>query len=134
MKLTRKHDTPCLSFEIELGSSIFGNLSAAGNSGSTTTNAAAPPHPASGVSSQSSRVCTHDVPVSLIPRRLWPDFAEPEMQAFDVSLYLPDLKQLKHLAERYKNLGHHVVVEASRSGRLRLSVETDDVNVVTHFK
>ena len=55
-------------------------------------------------------------------------------QAFDVSLYLPDLKQLKHLAERYKNLGHHVLVEASRAGRLKLSVETDDISVITHFK
>lgn len=51
-----------------------------------------------------------------------------------MSLYLPDLKQLRHLAERYKNLGHHVVVEAARSGKLRLSVETDAVEVVTHFK
>ena len=55
-------------------------------------------------------------------------------QAFDVSLYLPDLRQLKHLTERYKNLGQYVVLEASRRGRLRLSVETDPVSVVTHFQ
>ncbi len=51
-----------------------------------------------------------------------------------MSLYLPDLKQLKHLADRYKNLGHYVLVEGSRAGKFRLSVRTDDINVVTHFK
>ena len=31
-----------------------------------------------------SRVVTHDVPVGVVPRRLWNDFAEPEMPDFDV--------------------------------------------------
>ena len=61
------------------------------------------------------RTCTHDVPVSLIPRRLWPDYREPELSAFDVSVFLPaDLRQLRHIAERYKNLGQHFALEASR--------------------
>ena len=56
------------------------------------------------------------------------------MPAFDVSLYLPELKQLKHLIERYKSLGSHLTLEANRAGRMRLSMETDAVNVVTHFR
>lgn len=32
-----------------------------------------------------SRVVTHDIPVDVIPRRLWHDFREPSMPDFDVS-------------------------------------------------
>ena len=31
-----------------------------------------------------SRIVTHDVPVGVVPRRLWNDYAEPEMPDFDV--------------------------------------------------
>jgi len=31
-----------------------------------------------------SKVVTHDVPVGVVPRRLWGDLAEPEMPDFDV--------------------------------------------------
>ena len=119
VKLTRKRDMPCLSFEIELGSSTLTGQTASTANGSMLT---------------ASRTCTHDVPVSLIPRRLWADYREPEMRAFDVSLYLPELKQLKTLTERYKNLGHFVSLQASRKGKLRLAMDTDQINVVTHFK
>ena len=79
--------------------------------------------------------CTHDVPVSLIPRRLWRDFREPEMPPFDVSVYLPnDLKQLKHIVERYRSLGNHLVLHANRSGHLKMALDSDEISVVTHFK
>jgi len=41
-----------------------------------------------------SRVVTHDVPVGVVPRRLWTDLAEPEMPDFDVcsSEYLMNRK------------------------------------------
>jgi HUS1 checkpoint protein len=118
IKLARKRDAPCLTFELEL---------AATPSMTSMVNTAS--------SFSSSRLCVHDVPVSLIPRRLWPDFAEPDLtRGFDVSLYLPDLKQLKTLTERYKNLGHHFTIEANRAGTLKLVLEADLVNVVTHFK
>ena len=32
-----------------------------------------------------SRVVTHDIPVDVIPRRLWHDYKEPSMPDFDVS-------------------------------------------------
>lgn len=34
-----------------------------------------------------SRFVVHDVPVTVIPRRLWEQFQEPSMIQFDVSLY-----------------------------------------------
>ena len=120
IKLTRKHETPCLSFEIELSSSL---------SNSTQLNAG----------SNLSSVCNHDFPVSLIPRRLWKDFLEPSMPAFDVSVHLPKelLKKLRHVSEKYKCLagGKAFVVSANgEKGHLKLSLETDEVSVVTHFK
>ena len=32
-----------------------------------------------------SRIVIHDVPVNVIPRRLWDEYEEPEMPDFDVS-------------------------------------------------
>ena len=37
---------------------------------------------------------------------------------FLCSIYLPDMKKLKHLTERYKNLGHYVLLEAHQTGKL----------------
>ncbi|KAK8769308.1 hypothetical protein V5799_014226 [Amblyomma americanum] len=58
VKLTKKQ-TPCLSFEIELPSLV-----------------------------PTSRTVVHDVPVSVIPRRLWNNFAQPEVEEGDVSTIL----------------------------------------------
>ncbi|XP_078124466.1 checkpoint protein HUS1 isoform X2 [Sander vitreus] len=56
-----------------------------------------------------SRVVTHDVPVDVIPRRLWNEFKEPSMPDFDV-------------------------MEANLNGEMNLKIETDLVSVTTHFK
>jgi HUS1 checkpoint protein len=119
IKLTRKHDSPCLSFEIDLAPSA----SMSTVSSTTSINSFAV-----------SRTCTHDVPVTLIPRRHWPDFREPDMPAFDVSITMPDLKQMKHLMERYKNFGQHLTIQANREGKLQLKFESDQLSVVTHYK
>lgn len=54
IKLTNKQQ-PCLTFEIELPS-----LSA------------------------ESRMCIHDVPVTIVPRRRWTDYKKPEIEDYDV--------------------------------------------------
>ena len=119
MKLTRKYDSPCLSFEIEISSitSAFAN----------TTNITS-------VSGSNVRHCTHDIPVTLIARKHWSDFKEPLVQKFDVSIYLPDIKRLKHIAERYKNLDSTVVLRANRNGELRFTLDSQRVAVGTYFK
>uniref|UniRef100_A0A8C9XCM7 Checkpoint protein n=1 Tax=Sander lucioperca TaxID=283035 RepID=A0A8C9XCM7_SANLU len=81
-----------------------------------------------------SRVVTHDVPVDVIPRRLWNEFKEPSMPDFDVSIYLPPLKTLKNIVDRMKNLSNFLVIEANLSGEMNLKIETDLVSVTTHFK
>ncbi|XP_064908241.1 checkpoint protein HUS1 isoform X2 [Columba livia] len=79
IKLTNKH-CPCLRVAVELPSL-----------------------------SSSSRIVTHDIPVGIIPRKLWNDFREPSVPDFDV-------------------------IEANLSGEMNLKIETDLVSVTTHFK
>ncbi|XP_074999013.1 checkpoint protein HUS1 isoform X2 [Calonectris borealis] len=104
IKLTNKH-CPCLRVAVELPSL-----------------------------SSSSRIVTHDIPVGVIPRRLWNDFREPSVPDFDVSIYLPVLKTMKCVVERMKNLSNSIVIEANLSGEMNLKIETDLVSVTTHFK
>uniref|UniRef100_A0A673AMQ2 Checkpoint protein n=1 Tax=Sphaeramia orbicularis TaxID=375764 RepID=A0A673AMQ2_9TELE len=81
-----------------------------------------------------SRVVTHDVPVDVIPRRLWNEFKEPDMPDFDVSIYLPPLKTMKNVVDRMKNLSNFLVMEANLSGEMNLKIDTDLVSVTTHFR
>ncbi|XP_075068754.1 checkpoint protein HUS1 isoform X1 [Mixophyes fleayi] len=104
IKLTNKH-CPCLTLAVELLSL-----------------------------SKTSRIVTHDIPVSVIPRRLWNDFKEPTVPDFDVSIYLPPIKTMKSVVERMKNLSNFIVIEANGNGEINLKIETDLVSVSTHFK
>lgn len=104
LKLTRKHEQACLSFNIEMAS---------------------------------NRQCVHDIPVSPIPRKDWMDYSKPDYEIVSghfVSLVLPDVKKLKHIVDRYKNLGPYVKFEASQRGQLGLSLLSDRVTLSTHFK
>ncbi|KAJ7322741.1 hypothetical protein JRQ81_019028 [Phrynocephalus forsythii] len=56
----------------------------------------------------SSRIVTHDIPVGVIPRKLWNDFREPNVPEFDVSIYLPVMKTMKSVVERMKNLSNFI--------------------------
>ncbi|NXY85996.1 HUS1 protein, partial [Alcedo cyanopectus] len=104
IKLTNKH-CPCLRVSVELPSL-----------------------------SSSSRIVTHDIPVGVIPRRLWNDFREPSVPEFEVSIYLPVLKTMKSVVERMKNLSNSIVIEANLSGEMNLKIENDLVSVTTQFK
>ncbi|XP_067867265.1 checkpoint protein HUS1 isoform X5 [Heterodontus francisci] len=79
IKLTMKH-CPCITIAVELPSL-----------------------------SSHSRIVTHDIPVSIIPRKLWNDFEEPSVPDFDV-------------------------IEANQNGEMNLKIDTDLVSVTTHFK
>ncbi|KAH0521453.1 Polycystic kidney disease protein 1-like 1 [Microtus ochrogaster] len=104
IKLTNKH-FPCLTVSVELLSS-----------------------------SSSSRIVTHDIPIKVIPRRLWKDLQEPSVPDSDVSIYLPALKTMKSVVEKMKNISNHLVIEANLNGDLNLKIETELVCVTTHFK
>ncbi|XP_055936529.1 checkpoint protein HUS1-like [Argiope bruennichi] len=104
LKLTKKH-VPCLTLEVELPS-LHSN----------------------------SRCVVHDVPVLVIPRRLWEQFQEPSMIQFDVSIYMPSLKTVRSVVERMKNIGTFMTMFASSDGEIDLRCETDTVMITTHFK
>lgn len=84
--------------------------------------------------SSASKVVTHNVPVDVIPRRLWHELKEPSVPDFDVSIYLPPLKTMKNVVDRMKNLSNFLVIEASQRGEMNLRIQTDLVSVSTHFR
>lgn len=104
IKLAKKQ-TPCLSLEIELPSMV-----------STT------------------RTVVHDVPVSVIPRRLWGNFAEPEVEEADIVIHMPNLKVLKNVVERMKNLNTYATICVTSNREMTISVQADMVTVTTHFR
>ncbi|XP_003407109.1 checkpoint protein HUS1 isoform X1 [Loxodonta africana] len=84
--------------------------------------------------SSSSRIVTHDIPIKVIPRKLWKDLQEPVVPDFDVSIYLPVLKTMKSVVEKMKNISSYLIIEANLNGELNLKIETELVCVTTHFK
>ncbi|XP_072946596.1 checkpoint protein HUS1 [Epargyreus clarus] len=104
MKLTKKQ-CPCLTLEIEMLTS-----------GAQT------------------RQVTHDLPVVVVPRKMWSDFYEPRVPTPDISIELPPLKQLKTTIDRMKTMSSEVVIRASAEGRLTLQIKTDIAKVSTRFK
>lgn len=84
--------------------------------------------------SGSTRNISHDIPVSIIPQRLWTEYQEPDMPDIDVSIYLPPLKQLKSLLEKMKTLADYVTISANMNGELQLKIETDIVSVTTFYQ
>ncbi|KAJ8311186.1 hypothetical protein KUTeg_011263, partial [Tegillarca granosa] len=104
IKLTKKHG-PCLTVDVDL--------------------------PTLGTH---SRTVVHDIPVSVIPRRLWQDYEEPELPQFDVSITMPQIKMLRNVVDKMKNLSNFVVLSANQNGEMKLLVETDMVSISTHFR
>jgi hypothetical protein len=80
---------PCLSFEIDLTPSSFNSTDGASTT-STTTTAASNIH---------GRQCVHDVPVTVLPRRLWSEYGEPVMMKPDIRYQIgnkcPEVAQLR---------------------------------------
>ncbi|XP_041971921.1 checkpoint protein HUS1 [Aricia agestis] len=105
IKLTKKQ-CPCLTLEIEMPSST----------------------------SQETRQVTHDIPVVVVPRKLWDDFQEPRIPQPDISIELPPLKQLRTTIDRMRTMSSEVVLRASAEGRFTLQIKTDMAKVSTRFK
>jgi len=103
IKLTKKL-SPCLTFEIDLPSGA-----------------------------SHSRLVVHDIPVTVVPRRLWSEYAEPEATDPDIAVHLPHLRLMKNIVERMKNLANMATLHVTAQGLLTLTVETDTVSVTSHF-
>ncbi|XP_046972620.1 checkpoint protein HUS1 [Vanessa cardui] len=105
MKLTKKQ-CPCLTLEIEMPSST----------------------------SQQTRQVTHDIPVIVVPRKLWSEFQEPRVPQPDISIELPTLKQLRTTVDRMRTMSPEIVIRASSEGRLTLQIKTSMAKVSTRFR
>nr|CAG4638915.1 EOG090X0TJE [Cyclestheria hislopi] len=103
IKLTKKL-TPCLTFEIDLPSST-----------------------------SHSRLVVHDIPVSVIPRRLWDEYLEPANEDVDVTVLLPHMRLLRNIVDRMKNLANMATLQITAQGLLTLTAETDMVSVTSYF-
>ncbi|XP_033340679.1 hus1-like checkpoint clamp component [Megalopta genalis] len=104
IKLTNKRQ-PCLSLEIELPSLSI-----------------------------ESRQCLHDVPVRVIPRREWQEHQAPNIPEFDISVDMPQLRHVRSIVERMKNMSPRLTISADKSGMFVLKVDTDSATVSTHFQ
>ncbi|XP_061384691.1 checkpoint protein HUS1 [Danaus plexippus] len=105
IKLTKKQ-CPCLTLDIEMPSSI----------------------------SQQTRQVSHDIPVVVVPRKLWGEFNEPKIPQPDISIELPPLKQLRNTIDRMKSMSSEIIISASAEGRLTLQIKTDTAKVSTRFR
>ncbi|XP_014204365.1 checkpoint protein HUS1-like [Copidosoma floridanum] len=103
IKLTNKQQ-PCLTFEIEL-SSI----------------------------SAESRLCIHDVPVTIIPQKKWSEYNEPSVEKYNISLEMPQFKHLKSVVERIKNMSPILIISANTNGVLAFKADTDTATITVHF-
>lgn len=75
----------------------------------------------------------HDIPVEVISRKHWSDYEEPRFNDFHVSICMPNLKALKNIVERLRNMSHSLIVSANQNGRLTFQIKTNVVNVAAHF-
>jgi HUS1 checkpoint protein len=80
-----------------------------------------------------SRQCVHDIPVEVISRKHWNDYEEPRFNDFHVSIEMPNLKTIKTIVERMRNMSHSLIVSATKDGRLTLQIKTNIVTLSAHF-
>merc|ERR1712126_139389 len=76
----------------------------------------------------------NDVHVAVIPSRFWEDFQKPLLPNYDIRITVPQLRILKNVVERMKNISGYMVISATKDGEIRFKVETDEVSATTHFK
>lgn len=104
IKLTNKRQ-PCLTIEIELPSLNV-----------------------------ESRHCIHDVPVRVVPRKEWGTLQVPNILQFDISVDMPQLRHVRNIVERMRNMDPTLTISADKTGTFVLAVDTDSATVSTHFQ
>ncbi|KAF6201869.1 hypothetical protein GE061_004265 [Apolygus lucorum] len=104
LKLTDKM-TPCLTVEIEL-STEYGM----------------------------TRSCVHDIPVKIISRQAWTDYADPPQETCDITLEMKTLKKFRAVLEKCKKLSSWVALSVTSEGNLSTSVTSSTATVTTLFK
>lgn len=73
------------------------------------------------------------IPVTVVPRSEWQDFALPLNIYYDLEVPLPDIKMLKGMLDRKTNLSPSVTVLGNLDGKLSLLVESPLFTVASHY-
>ncbi|XP_049794169.1 checkpoint protein HUS1-like [Schistocerca nitens] len=85
------------------------------------------------IESGQSRLCVHDIPVTVVPRRQWGSLEDPVLPTFDVSIDFPNFRILRTIAERMRNINLYLEVGANSLGTLVIETRTDIVRLRTQF-
>ncbi|KAL5110336.1 Checkpoint protein HUS1 [Taenia crassiceps] len=95
IKLVRRK-TPCLALEVEQAS-ISGR----------------------------SRTVWHFIPVHILPLRLWSNFEDTPDPDFDLSIFLPPVKNLRLFVDRMKHFARFLTIRATGGGDLHLEINME---------
>ncbi|GBP37521.1 Checkpoint protein HUS1 [Eumeta japonica] len=62
---------------------------------------------------------THDIPVVVISRKVWSEYAEPKIPDPDVTIELPALKILRTVIESMHNMAGEIILHANSEGAIQ---------------
>ncbi|CAD6991777.1 checkpoint protein HUS1 [Ceratitis capitata] len=85
-------------------------------------------------SSDKSRRAMHHVPVDVIPRCDWPNFAVPVVPDCKLVLNMPSNRLIRGLIDKIKNLSPTIIFYATSSGEMNLVAETDMATITTRYQ
>jgi hypothetical protein len=77
---------------------------------------------------------TQDIPIVLQGPQKVADCSEPDIPPPEVKFHMPKLKCLQHVVDRMKTVSNELIVEASSTGEISFSVESDSVEIKTFYK
>lgn len=81
------------------------------------------------------RLCLHDIPVQVIPRKEWGDIAAPEITLDpDLVITMPESDDIESIWEKLKTYNKFIVVLANGRGCLSLRIDSDLLVMTSHFK
>uniref|UniRef100_A0A6B2LNG3 Checkpoint protein n=1 Tax=Arcella intermedia TaxID=1963864 RepID=A0A6B2LNG3_9EUKA len=77
---------------------------------------------------------TQDVPIQPLPIDQFRSFKEPSLPNPDIVIMLPQLKAMRNVIERLKDLDTILTIEANMGGEMILKIQTDMVSIATFYK
>ncbi|XP_054726163.1 checkpoint protein HUS1 [Anastrepha obliqua] len=85
-------------------------------------------------SSDKSRRATHHVPVDVVPRCDWSNYAVPTKPICKLVLNVPSNRLIRGLIDKIKNLSPTIIFYATTNGEMNLVAETDMATITTRYQ
>ena len=79
-------------------------------------------------------VITQDVPITLLSSQQIASLTEPHLPDPRVHILLPQLKVLRPIVDRLKNISDNITIWGKMAGRLSLKIDTSTATVATDFR